>query len=93
MNDLYLEIVSPEAILFEGPVGMVDIPGTMGRFTILRDHAPIVSTLSAGRVRVISKDGRELFFPCREGVVECKDNHLTLLIDHHPDTAIKPSDF
>lgn len=52
MNDLYLEIVSPVAILFEGPVGMVDIPGTMGRFTILRDHAPIVSTLAAGRVRV-----------------------------------------
>lgn len=92
MMDLYLEVVTPEEILFEGPVGMVEVPGTTGRFTILRDHAPIISTLIEGNIRIISKDGVERFFPCRKGVVECKDNHMTVLMEHPPQVSVKPED-
>jgi F-type H+-transporting ATPase subunit epsilon len=84
MMDLYLEVVTPEEILFEGPVGMVEVPGAAGRFTILRDHHPIISTLTNGRIRIIGKDGVERFFPCRQGVVECHENHMTILMDHPP---------
>lgn len=92
MMDLYLEVVTPEEILFEGSVGMVEVPGTTGRFTVLRDHAPIISTLIQGRIRVISKDGVERFFHCRKGVVECKDNHMTVLMDHPPKAVLSPED-
>jgi len=92
MTDLYLEVVTPEEILFEGPVGMVEVPGTSGRFTVLRDHAPIISTLVEGRIRVIGKDGVERFFNCKKGVVESRDNHMTVLMDHPPKTAISPDD-
>ena len=92
MMDLYLEVVTPEEILFEGRVGMVEVPGSTGRFTVLRDHAPIISTLIQGRIRVIGKDGVERFFECRKGVVECKDNHMTVLMDHPPKVALSPDD-
>ncbi len=82
--DLYIELITPEKIIFEGPVGLVDVPGTAGRFTVLRDHAPIISTLSKGIIRIIGKDGVERKYLCFEGVVECFENHLTILIDQHP---------
>ncbi len=84
MMDLYLEVITPEKILFDGPVGMVDVPGAAGRFTVLRDHGPIISTLIAGVIRIIGKDGVERRYRCREGVVECFDNHMTILMDHPP---------
>jgi len=87
MMDLYLEVVTPEEILYKGPVGMVEVPGASGRFTILRDHAPIISTLIHGRIRIIGKDGVEHIFDCQKGVVECKDNHTIVLIDQESKDA------
>jgi len=85
MDDLYLEIITPEKILFDGPVGLVEVPGSMGRFVLLRDHAPIISTLTRGKIRVIGKDGYEHHFECKEGVLECHDNHTVVLMNEMPD--------
>lgn len=81
MSDLHLEIVTPNEILFEGPIGLVDIPGASGRFTLLRGHGPIISNLVAGTVRVISRVGHEHLFPCKGGVVECLNDKAVILID------------
>ncbi len=81
MMDLYLEVVTPKEILFEGPAGMVEVPGALGRFVVLRDHGPIISTLVSGKVRVIGKDGVERNFECNSGIAECRDNKMTVLID------------
>ena len=48
MKGLHLTIVSPEKELFNGEVESVTLPGTMGSFSILPQHAPIVSSLGAG---------------------------------------------
>ncbi|MDG5799409.1 F0F1 ATP synthase subunit epsilon [Marinilabiliaceae bacterium ANBcel2] len=87
VEDLYLEVVTPEEILFDGPVGMVEVPGTKGRFTVLRDHAPIISTLEKGRIRIIGKDGVERIFECRTGVAECHDDHMVVLMDSEIETV------
>ena len=47
---LTLKIVSPERIVYTGEVDSVLVPGTMGQFEILNDHAPIISTLVEGKV-------------------------------------------
>jgi len=79
--DLYLELITPEGILYSGPVGLVDVPGAAGRFTILREHGAIISTLKNGFIRVIGKDSVERRFNCNGGgVVECVDNHVTILM-------------
>jgi len=49
---MYLEIVSPEATLFSSEVDSVVVPGVMGEFEMLKNHAPIVSLLKEGTVRI-----------------------------------------
>ena len=49
---MYLEIISPEAKLFTGEVESLTLPGTNGSFQLLENHAPIVSTLQAGAVKI-----------------------------------------
>ena len=49
---MYLEIVTPEATLFKGEVDSVAVPGVLGEFEMLKDHAPIVSLLKAGHVKI-----------------------------------------
>ena len=48
MKELHLSIVSPEKSIFDGDVKIVTLPGTVGSFSILPGHAPIVSSLQAG---------------------------------------------
>ena len=50
-----LSIVSPEALLFKGEVESITLPGTSGYFQILNNHAPLVSTLAAGKVKIEGK--------------------------------------
>jgi len=49
---MYLEIVSPESTLFSSEVDSVVVPGVLGEFEMLNNHAPIVSLLKAGTVRI-----------------------------------------
>ena len=81
-DDLYLELVTPEVILYSGSVGLIDVPGATGRFQILREHGPIISILKKGFIRFIGKDSVERRFECTGGVVECFGNRVTILMDH-----------
>ena len=80
MVDLHLEIITPEKILYTNNVGLVQLPGINGSFTVLKNHAPLVSLLTKGKIRVIGKDGKEEFFDCLEGVFECNNNRASVLI-------------
>lgn len=53
MADLHLNIISPEASLFDGDIEKVTVPGELGRFTILPHHAPIISSLVKGVIEYI----------------------------------------
>jgi F-type H+-transporting ATPase subunit epsilon len=52
-----LEIVTPEKKIYSGEVDMVNLPGADGSFGVLKDHAPIVSTLKEGTIKVMQVDG------------------------------------
>ena len=52
---MYLEIVSPEVKLFSGEVESLTVPGASGSFQVLNNHAPIVSTLTKGQVKIQGK--------------------------------------
>lgn len=51
-----LKIISAESVLFEGEVSSVTLPGQMGAFTVLRNHASLISTLVAGKIAYIAGD-------------------------------------
>lgn len=77
---LYLKIISPEKILFSGDVKSVLVPGTVGEFEILKDHAPIISTLEEGRVIYTTATGKQQL-NILGGFVEVKRNEVSLCVD------------
>jgi len=74
-----LEIITPEKRLFEGKVKLVQVPGAKGSFEILKNHAPIISTLNPGRIKVITEGNKQEFFEIVSGIVEVKSNFITIL--------------
>ncbi|WP_428740922.1 FoF1 ATP synthase subunit delta/epsilon [Tenacibaculum sp.] len=80
---MYLEIVTPEAILFSSEVDSVVVPGVNGEFQILNNHAPVVSILNEGRVKVHVHTQNHLVFDDLHGSIERlagDDKVLTLAI-------------
>jgi F-type H+-transporting ATPase subunit epsilon len=75
-----IEILSPEKQIFQGEADSIQLPGTNGSFGILENHAPIISTLQSGDVRIV-KDGNEQLFPIKGGVVEVQKNKVIVLSD------------
>lgn len=92
---MFLEIVSPEAILFKGEVDSVAVPGVNGEFQMLNNHAPIVSLLQEGTVKIQGEiqvdekhqhkftkgDKGTVLLPISSGTIELKDNKIILLAD------------
>jgi F-type H+-transporting ATPase subunit epsilon len=80
-NDLQLEIITPVKTIFNQTIGLVEVPGQKGRFTVLKNHAPIISILDEGTIRVQENTGTEHTFECPGGYLECDQNHITILFN------------
>ena len=77
-----LEILTPEKKLFSGEVYGVQMPGISGSFEVLEKHAPLVSALKAGRIKVLKdKQNHFSFFEIRGGFVEVLNNKVTVLVE------------
>ncbi len=79
---MYLEIVTPEKKLYSGDIVLISLPGSKGSFELLNNHAPIISTLEKGQIKVIEENKTEKFFEINRGVVECVDNNVIVLVDN-----------
>ncbi len=77
---LELRIVSPERIEYDGQVESVLVPGSMGQFEILQDHAPIISTLQNGEVVYTTKEGR-VSLSIQGGFVEVQKNVVGVCVE------------
>ena len=77
---LQLKIVSPEKIEFCGAVDSVLVPGTMGQFEILNDHAPIISTLHSGTVEYTNAEGKNQL-EIQGGFVAVQKNEVSLCVE------------
>lgn len=75
-----LEILTPDKKVFEGEVRSVTVPGTMGSFEVLKDHAPIVSTLEDGKV-IIRTGSEEQTILIKGGVIEVLNNNIMVLAE------------
>lgn len=76
-----LEIITPEKNLYQGEVKLIQLPGSKGSFEILNNHAPIVSTMSKGTIKVVENSGNKLLFDVAGGVIECSGNKITVLAE------------
>ncbi len=91
---MYLEIVSPEATLFSGEIISLSVPGVNGEFEMLNNHAPVVSLLKEGSVKIFgeitleeevqdkfTKIDKGVSLTINSGTLEMKDNKVIVLAD------------
>ncbi|HEY0767823.1 MAG TPA: F0F1 ATP synthase subunit epsilon [Steroidobacteraceae bacterium] len=85
---IHVDIVSAEGEIFSGPATMVFAPASQGEVGITPRHAPLLSLLKAGEVRVQTPDGEEHFFFVGGGALEVQPTKVTVLAD----TALRAKD-
>jgi F-type H+-transporting ATPase subunit epsilon len=78
---MLLEIITPDKSIYSGKVKLIQLPGSKGTFEILNHHAPIISTLVKGKIKVIEETGEEVFFEVEGGIVENKNNKIIVLAE------------
>ena len=78
---MYLEIISPEKLIFSGEIMIVKLPGMLGSFEIMENHAPIISTLNKGKIKVKETNGTITYFDINGGLVEGSDNKISVLVE------------
>ncbi len=78
---MYLEIITPDKKIFEGEVNLIQLPGSKGAFEILNNHAPILSTLEKGTIKIEDKNDEQHFFEVSGGVIENKSNKIIVLVE------------
>jgi F-type H+-transporting ATPase subunit epsilon len=88
MSTIRCDIVSAEEEIFHGTVSMVVATGEMGELGIAPRHAPLITRLKPGQVRVILENGDEQFFSVSGGILEVQPQVVTVLAD----TAIRAKD-
>jgi F-type H+-transporting ATPase subunit epsilon len=76
-----LEIITPESTLFSGEIELVRLPGTRGSFEVLKNHAPLISTLTQGKIKVKDITGLVSWFDISGGVVEVLNNKVRVLVE------------
>lgn len=78
---LRLKIISPEKRIFDGDVNRVTVPGTLGEFEILVNHAPIISSLESGKVSYEIATGELKQLEIESGFVEVQKNVISLCVE------------
>jgi len=76
-----LSILTPDQVVFEGPVEYVQVPGGQGYLGVLAHHAPLVTTLAVGTLEVRHAGGREERWQVEGGFFEVSHNRATVLAD------------
>lgn len=75
-----LKIISADSVLYTGEVSSVTLPGAMGEFTVLKDHASLLATLAAGTVRYTDLSGAELSISVTGGIADIDSNIVSVCV-------------
>lgn len=78
---MILEILTPEKKLYSGEVYGVQMPGISGSFEVLEKHAPLVSALKAGKLKVLKDKQHTSSYEIQSGFVEVLNNKVTVLVE------------
>lgn len=78
---MFLEITTPDKELFAGEIELVQLPGIDGLFEILENHAPLISVLKRGTIKVQPESGKIQHFEVNGGVVEVLKNKVSVLAE------------
>ena len=76
---LTLKIITPQKELLSAQVSLVELPGAQGRFEVLQNHAPLISSLAAGKIRYV-QGGEAHEIEIQSGFTEVRDNVVTVCL-------------
>lgn len=76
-----LEIITPDKKLYEGEVKSIQLPGLVGSFGVLDNHAPLISALQKGKINIVDKSQASISFDVNGGVVEVNKNKVIVLAE------------
>jgi F-type H+-transporting ATPase subunit epsilon len=78
---MMLKVLSPEEFIYEGEVVLVQLPGSMGSFEILHNHAPLIARIDKGKIKIIDEGRNKFYLEVNPGIVEVKDNNIVVLTE------------
>ena len=78
---MFLEIITPDKKVYEGEVKSIKLPGSNGSFGVMNNHAPLISTLEKGTIKIVDENKNTLFFDVNGGVVEVMKNKVIVLAE------------
>ena len=78
---MQLELLTPGKNVFSGEVKLVKLPGSNGSFEVMNNHAPIISALTDGELKVETESGETMRYRTNGGVIEVKNNHAVVLVE------------
>ena len=81
MKTMQLDIITPDETVFSGEVTSVTVPGAEGMFQVLFNHAPIISSLTEGKIKLKDSNG-EKEFSAAGGVIEVLKNKIIILVEN-----------
>jgi len=76
---MQLDIVTPDEQIYSGAIKLVKLPGVDGSFEILKNHAPLISTLEKGKIKIIEESNEIKYFEINDGVVEVQNDKVIVL--------------
>lgn len=76
-----IEIVTPDTTIFTGEITLAQLPGIDGSFEIMNNHAPLISVLKKGRIKILNKQQQAQYFEVNGGVVEVLENKVLVLAE------------
>ncbi len=79
---LDIEIVTPQAKIYSGRAESVSLPGSKSPFQVLFNHAPIVSSLDVGLIKIQEENGNDLWYACSTGFTEISNNKVSVLVEN-----------
>ena len=79
-EELMLEVVTPEMMVFSGTVEDVTVPGGDGEFGVLKGHVPLLSSINVGEMN-FTKDGKKTYYAVGEGYAEVLSTKVTILLE------------
>ena len=74
-----VQIITPDKSLYQGQADLITVPGTSGSIGILNHHAPLVSSLKKGEIKIVLNE-KEKFFKIEGGVIEVSQNKVIVLV-------------
>ncbi|MDE6696864.1 MAG: ATP synthase F1 subunit epsilon [Muribaculaceae bacterium] len=75
-----LEIISPQEVVFKGDADAVTLPGELGKFTVLKNHAPLISVLVEGSIDYRTPAGEEKTYAIKGGLADVDNNVISVCI-------------